>query len=133
MNDGTPTARSAFERVRVLDLAHTLAGPFAAMLLADLGCDVIKVEAPGSGDQTRRSMGPIEAWGESTAFFAVNRNKRSIVLDLKNPLGLGALLRLAGTADVLIENFRPGTTARLGIDYQRLRVTNERLIYASIS
>jgi len=133
MTESAVSAGEAFGGIRVLDLAHTLAGPYSAMLLADLGCDVIKVEAPGGGDQTRWSMGPIEAWGESTAFFAVNRNKRSIVLDLKDPLGLAALIRLANAADVLIENFRPGTTARLGIDYERLSATNERLVYASIS
>jgi formyl-CoA transferase len=133
MTSGAPPAIDTFGSIRVLDLAHTLAGPFAAMLLADLGCDVIKVEAPQGGDQTRRSMGRIEDWGESTAFFAVNRNKRSVVLDLKDSRGRDALIRLANTADVLIENFRPGATARLGIDYEQLRTTNERLIYASIS
>jgi crotonobetainyl-CoA:carnitine CoA-transferase CaiB-like acyl-CoA transferase len=126
-------AAGPFAAIRVIELAHTLAGPFAAMLLGDLGCDVVKVEPPAGGDQTRRGMGPIEEWGESAAFLAVNRNKRSVVLDLKDPAGLEALMRLALRADVLIENFRPGTTARLGVDYERLRAVNGRLIYASIS
>ena len=77
----------AFGPVRVLDLAHTLAGPYAAMVLADLGCDVIKVEPPGTGDSSRHALGPKEAWGESASFFAVNRNKRSVVLDLKSESG----------------------------------------------
>jgi crotonobetainyl-CoA:carnitine CoA-transferase CaiB-like acyl-CoA transferase len=123
----------AFGTVRVLDLAHTLAGPYAAMVLADLGCDVIKVEPPGTGDSSRHALGPKEAWGESASFFAVNRNKRSVVLDLKSEAGLAAFHRLAATADVLIENFRPGTTARLGIDYETLSELNPRLIYGSVS
>ncbi len=123
----------AFGPVRVLDLAHTLAGPYAAMVLADLGCDVIKVEPPGTGDSSRHALGPKEAWGESASFFAVNRNKRSVVLDLKSESGLAAFHRLAATADVLIENFRPGTTARLGIDYETLSELNPRLIYGSVS
>jgi len=132
MSADPAAAASPFAGIRVIEMAHTLAGPFAAMLLGDLGCDVVKVEPPG-GDQTRRGMGPIEAWGESAAFLAVNRNKRSVILDLKDPAGLDALLRLARSADVVVENFRPGTTARLGVDYEHLRTVNDRLVYASIT
>jgi formyl-CoA transferase len=128
-----PTSASPFSGTRVLDLAHTLAGPFAALVLADLGCDVIKVEPPNGGDSSRRSLGRIQEWGESTAFFAANRNKRSIVLDLKSPEGSKAFHRLAETADVVIESFRPGTAQRLGIDYETLSRSNPRLIYASVS
>jgi crotonobetainyl-CoA:carnitine CoA-transferase CaiB-like acyl-CoA transferase len=135
MNPGEATGLdpTAFAGVRVLDLAHTLAGPYAAQVLADLGCDVVKVESPGGGDASRRSLGRIQHWGESSAFFAVNRNKRSIVLDLKTRDGLDAFRELAATADVVIESFRPGTAARLGIDYPTLRERNERIIYASVS
>jgi crotonobetainyl-CoA:carnitine CoA-transferase CaiB-like acyl-CoA transferase len=132
-DESPATVHEAFGTVRVLDLAHTLAGPYAALVLADLGCDVIKIEPPGTGDSSRHALGPREAWGESASFFAVNRNKRSMVLDLKSEAGLKAFHRLVLTADVVIENFRPGTTARLGIDYETLSERNPRLIYGSVS
>ena len=108
-----------------------MAGPFCAMQLADLGADVVKVEPPG-GDSTRRWMraGPN---GESAGFNAVNRGKRGIVLNLKTSAGRDVFRRLSRTADVLIENFRPGTMAELGLDYPRLSAENQGLIYASIS
>lgn len=116
--------------IRVLDLGQVMAGPYCAMQLADLGGDVIKVEPP-EGDATRQ-MGT-RAGTDSTGFAALNRNKRSIVLDLKTPTGRDALARLAATADILIENFRPGVMAALGLDYGSLAAVNPLLIYASIS
>ncbi len=123
----------ALSGVRVLDITQVLAGPFCSQLLGDLGADVTKVEPIGVGDSTRSGMGTIMSGGESTGFLAVNRNKRSITIDLKNTEGRAVFYRLAETADVLVENFRPGVTSRLGIDYDTIRVINPRLIYASIS
>jgi formyl-CoA transferase len=119
--------------MRVLDLTQVMAGPFCCQLLGDLGADVIKVEPPGVGDQSRRSMG-FRMQGEDTAaFLAVNRNKRSVTLNLKDDVHRAAFYRLVDTADVMVENFRPGVTKRLGIDYETVRERNPRLIYASIS
>jgi formyl-CoA transferase len=126
------SAPSPLSRLRVLDVAQVLAGPYCAQLLGDLGCDVVKVEPP-AGDASRHSLGRLQEWGESAAFFAVNRNKRSIALDLKRSEGLAVFRRLARTADVVIESYRPGTAARLGIDDGTLRADNPRLVYASIS
>ena len=117
--------------VRVLDLTRVLAGPFATMLLADLGADVLKIEQ-ASGDDTRH-FGPPFVGGESTYFLAINRGKRSLVLDLKSPDGIAELLRLAARSDVLVENFRPGVLDRLGIGAKTLRALNPRLIVASLS
>jgi crotonobetainyl-CoA:carnitine CoA-transferase CaiB-like acyl-CoA transferase len=122
----------ALSHIRVLDVSQVLAGPYAAMLLGDMGADVIKVEAPGHGDHSR-NMAPRISDELSGAFLAVNRNKRGISLDLKQPKGQELLHRLAETADVLIENFRPGVAARLGIDYDTLRQVNSRLVHCSIS
>jgi crotonobetainyl-CoA:carnitine CoA-transferase CaiB-like acyl-CoA transferase len=116
---------SALADVRVLELTQVMAGPFCGQVLADMGADVIKVEPPG-GDSTRRSLG-------TAAFLAVNRNKRSIELDLKDPGQRAVFVRLAETADVVLENHRPGVVARLGVDYETLREVNPRLVYASIS
>ena len=118
--------------LRVLDLTHALAGPFCTMLLGDLGADVIKVEAPGEGDHARR-WGPPFVNGESTYFLSVNRNKRSVTLDLKNEDGLRAATDLALASVVLVENFRPGTTARLGLGWDVLHERRPELVYASIS
>ena len=112
--------------MRVIELTQIMAGPFCGQVLADQGADVIKVEPPETGDQTRRSMG-------ESAFRAVNRNKRSITLDLKDPEDRVTLLRLVEDADVLLENYRPGVAKKLGADYETLRAVNPRLIYASIS
>ncbi|HXM54161.1 MAG TPA: CoA transferase [Candidatus Dormibacteraeota bacterium] len=117
--------------VRVLDLTRVLAGPFATMLLADLGADVIKVERPGDGDETRH-LPPLRE-GESHYFMSVNRGKRGIAIDLKQPAGRDLALELAGASDVLVENFRPGVIARLGLDYERVRGVNPALVYCSIS
>ncbi|TAK24610.1 MAG: CoA transferase [Chloroflexota bacterium] len=117
--------------VRVLELTNFIAGPFCGCQLADLGADVIKIETPGAGDHARRNP-PIVA-GDGAAFFALNRGKRSVALDLKDRRGRAAFLRLVETADVLIENMRPGAMADLGIDAETVRSINPRLIYCSIS
>lgn len=123
---------SALTGLRVLDVSQVLAGPYAAMLLGDMGADVIKVEAPGQGDLSRH-MAPRISDDMSGAFLAINRNKRGISLDLKHADGRALLHRLAAVADVLIENFRPGVAARLGIDYATLAEFNPRLVHCSIS
>jgi formyl-CoA transferase len=115
----------------VIDLTQVMAGPFCSMLLADMGADVIKVEPP-EGEPTRH-MGFELAPGVSGPFLAVNRNKRGITLDLKQPAGAEALRRLARTADVLVENFRPGVARRLGVDWETLAGVNPRLVYCAIS
>jgi len=117
--------------LRVLDLTRVLVGPYATMLLGDLGADVIKVERPDEGDETRH-VEPIVA-GESHYFVSVNRSKRSIAVDMKAPEGKLILLELAGLSDVMVENFRPGVAARLGLDYESVRHLNPRLVYCSIS
>ncbi|MGH3666611.1 MAG: CaiB/BaiF CoA transferase family protein [Egibacteraceae bacterium] len=121
------------EDVRVLDLTQVMAGPFCSMVLADLGADVVKIEPPGTGDQARTSIGLSMKGEDTAAFLAVNRNKRSATLNLKSDEGRALFCRLAGTADVVVENFRPGVTRKLGVDYDALRKVNPRLIYASIS
>ncbi len=115
----------------VADFSRILAGPYATMLLADLGAEVVKVEGPG-GDDTRTWMPPVRG-DVSTYFLGVNRNKRSIALDLKNPDDLDVAQRLAGRADVMIENFRPGGLKRFGLDYDTVAAGNARVVYASIS
>ena len=129
MSDRRP---GPLEGVKVLDLTRVLAGPYCAMFLGDLGAEVVKVEQPGIGDDTR-GWGPPFAGGESAYFLCVNRNKKSLTVDLKSAQGIDLLRRLAKTADVLIENFRPGTMERLGLGEKELRVSNPRLIYASLS
>lgn len=124
---------SALEHLTVLDLSQVMAGPFCCQLLGDLGADVIKVEPTGKGDATRSSTGHTLPNGESAAFLAVNRNKKSIAIDLKTPEGLESFHRLVRTADVVVESFRPGVAAKLGIDYESLRQINDRIIHASIS
>jgi crotonobetainyl-CoA:carnitine CoA-transferase CaiB-like acyl-CoA transferase len=118
--------------VKVLDLTRVLSGPFASMMLADLGADVLKVERPGRGDDTR-AFGPPFAGGVSTYFLSINRGKRSLVLDLKDPADRETCLALARRADVLLENFRPGVLDRLGLGWEVLREENPRLIYCAIS
>jgi len=126
-----PAPPRALEGLRVLDQTQVMAGPFCAMLLADMGADVIKIEPPGG--ETTRSMDLEAAPGVSAPFLAVNRNKRGLVLDLKRAEGVAILKQLVATADVLIENDRPGVAARLGVDYPALSAINPRLIYCSIS
>jgi crotonobetainyl-CoA:carnitine CoA-transferase CaiB-like acyl-CoA transferase len=120
----------ALASIRVLDITQFMAGPFCAMLLADLGADVIKIEPPG-GDATRQWAGA--KGSESAGFNAMNRGKRSIVLNLKTAGGQDAVRRLASAADILIENYRPGVMRQFGLDYETLSPANARLIYVSIS
>jgi formyl-CoA transferase len=119
--------------VRVLDISQVMAGPYACMLLGDLGADVIKIEPPGTGDQTRGSMGFKMKGADSLGFLNMNRNKRSVTLDLKSTAGKEVLETLAAEADILIENYRPGALKRLGLGYDVLREINPRLVYTSIS
>ena len=126
-------AEGALDGLRVLDLTQVMAGPFCTMMLADLGADVIKIENPAAGDQSRRSWGYAVRGEDSRAFMALNRNKRSVCLDLKSPDDLASFHRLVQTADVVVENFRPGVTKRLKVDYETLSELNPRLIYASVS
>ena len=117
--------------IRVLDLSRVLAGPYCTMVLGDLGADVIKVEPP-EGDETR-GWGPPFAEGESAYYLCVNRNKRDIVINLKTEEGRAILPELMKQSDVLVENFRPGTLARFGLDYESARSLNPRLVYCSIT
>lgn len=120
------------ENLRVLDLSRVLSGPYCTMVLADFGADVIKVERPGSGDDTRGWVPP--ALGDESAYFlSINRNKRSITLDLGTDEGKEVVYRLAKWADVVVENFRPGTAEELGVGYETLKDLNPRLIYCAIS
>jgi crotonobetainyl-CoA:carnitine CoA-transferase CaiB-like acyl-CoA transferase len=115
----------------VADFSRILAGPYASMLMADLGAEVVKVEGPG-GDDTRTWMPPVRD-GEATYYLSINRNKRSVALDLKDPSDLGLAKELASRADILIENFRVGGLARFGLDYDAVAATNPGVIYASIT
>ena len=123
----------ALEGIRVLDFTRVLAGPYCTMVLGDLGADIIKVERDGVGDDLRQWGPPFMPDGESTYFLSVNRNKRSIVLDLKNATGRDLALKLARQSDVVLENFRPGVMESLGMGYEQLREINPRLIYCSIT
>lgn len=117
--------------VRVLEVGNFMAGPFCGMQLADLGADVIKVENPDGGDMVRSSAPFVD--GESSNFIRLNRNKRSLAVDLKHARGNEIFVRLARTADVVVENLRPGAMARLGLDYARLKEVNPRLVYVAAS
>ncbi|MGI9328294.1 MAG: CaiB/BaiF CoA transferase family protein [Pseudomonadales bacterium] len=122
--------------IRLLDLTHMLAGPYAGMILADLGCDTVKVEPPGRGEGTRRLLedDPKNSLGGMGAyFFTLNRNKRSVALDLKNPDGRAVFYRLVQSADVVLDNFAADVTARLKVDYETLKLHNPRIITCSIS
>jgi crotonobetainyl-CoA:carnitine CoA-transferase CaiB-like acyl-CoA transferase len=129
--------------VRVADLSRVLAGPYATMLLADMGAEVVKVEQPGRGDDTR-AWGPPYAEpaeqhredhspGEAAYFLSVNRNKRSLAVDLKDPDGLAAVQELCATSDVVIQNFRPGVIERLGLGYEEISERNPAVVYCSVS
>jgi CoA:oxalate CoA-transferase len=119
------------EGLKVLDLTRVLAGPYCTMLLGDLGADIIKVEMPGTGDDSRH-FGPYQN-GESAYFMSLNRNKRSMTLNLKNEQGKSLLKELVKQVDVIIENFRPGTMEKLGLGYDTLKTINPKLIYAASS
>ena len=125
------TMQGALDGIRVLDLTNHLSGPYCGMLLGDLGADVIKIERPGEGDEARHM--PPFVNGEGSPFMLWNRNKRSVVIDLKSEGGREAIHALAREADIVLENFRPGTLDRLGIGYGALRATNPKLIYCAIS
>ncbi len=122
----------ALDDITVLDLSHALAGPFASTLLGDFGASVIKVETPGSGD-IARAWGPPFYGSDSAYFVNLNRNKKSVEIDLKHPEGKELFFQLLERSDVLVENFRVGTVQKLGIDYPRARARNPRIVYCSIS
>lgn len=122
----------SLEGIKVLDLSRTLAGPYCTMLLGDMGADVIKVEQPGSGDETRRFTPP--TWnGEATYYLSSNRNKRGITVDLKSPEGKEIIYKLAKDADIFVENFRTGAMEKLGFGYEKIREINPRIVYTSVS
>ena len=123
---------ASLDGITVLDLTRVLSGPYCTMLLADMGARVIKIEQPGKGDDTR-AWGPPFIEGESAYFLSINRNKESVTLDFKHPDGRAILDRLITASDVLVENFRPGTLAKLGLDYASLAAKYPRLVYASVS
>ncbi len=124
---------SALGDLLILDLSRVLAGPYATQLLGDLGARILKVEQPGSGDETRSWGPPFTTSGQSAYFLCANRNKESITLNLKHPAGREVLRELAARADVLVENFKTGTMASLGLDYASLRECNPGLIYCAIT
>jgi crotonobetainyl-CoA:carnitine CoA-transferase CaiB-like acyl-CoA transferase len=120
------------EGLTVLDLTRVLSGPYCTMLLADMGARVIKVEQPGKGDDTR-AWGPPFLEGESAYFLSINRNKESVTVDFKRPEGRAVLDQLLARSDVLVENFRPGTLAKQGLDYASIKSRFPRLVYCSVS
>jgi crotonobetainyl-CoA:carnitine CoA-transferase CaiB-like acyl-CoA transferase len=122
----------ALEGIRVLDLTRALAGPFCTLMLGDNGADIIKIEQPGTGDDTRH-WGPPFIEGESAYYLSINRNKRSLTLNLREPEGKEVFLKLAKTADVVVENFTPGVMGRFGLDYEPVKAVNPNIIYCSIS
>ena len=122
----------ALEGIRVLDLTRALAGPFCTLMLGDNGADVIKIEIPGTGDDTRH-WGPPFIQEESAYFLSINRNKRSLTLNLRDPAAKDVFLRLATDADAIVENFTPGVMGRFGLDYQAVKSVNPRIVFCSIS
>jgi len=128
-----PKKRPLLEGIRVLDLSRVLAGPYCTMMLGDLGADVIKVEAPGRGDDTRHWGPPFAKGGESAYFLCANRNKRSMTLNLKSDRGLSILKSLIQQSDILVENFRVGTLERWGLSYEELQRLRPGLIYCTIT
>lgn len=132
VSDEAQQARGPLSGVRVADFSRVLAGPHATMILADLGADVIKIESP-EGDGTRQWSPPVNAVGQSTYFAGVNRGKRSVALDLRSPEGLERARELAASADVVIENFKPGTMEKFGLGYEAVAEQNPGVVYCSIS
>lgn len=133
MEEPNHREESSLAGLRILDFTRVLAGPLSTMLLADLGAEVTKIERPGIGDETRAWGPPYDSAGQATYFQAVNRNKRSLFLDLTDEDDRAELRRLALEADVVAENFRPGVMARFGLDYETLRAENPGLVYCSIT
>jgi crotonobetainyl-CoA:carnitine CoA-transferase CaiB-like acyl-CoA transferase len=123
----------ALEGLRIVDLTRIVAGPLATQIFADYGAEVIKIEQPGIGDDSRHWAPPRTRDGQATYFFSVNRGKKSVTVDLKHPRGKALVAELARRADVLVENFTPGTADRLGLGHLALRAANPRLVYCSIS
>jgi len=119
--------------IRVFDMSRVLAGPSCAQLLGDLGADVIKIEPVNGEWQRHVSAGGARGNRINVSFLSLNRNKRSLAIDLKKPEGRGVLLDLVRSADVFMQNYRPGVTERLGVDYETLRAINPRLVYVSMS
>lgn len=128
MND----MKKPLDGIRVLDLSRVLAGPYCTSMLADLGAEVIKIEMPEHGDDSRH-LGAFDANGDSIYYALINRGKRSIELDFKEPADMERFISLVKTADVIVENFRPGVTKRLGIDFESLKSHNKKIVYTSIS
>lgn len=124
-------SEGALAGLRVLDLTRVLAGPFCTMIMADMGAEVIKIEEAGKGDDTRQ-MGPFQN-GESAYYMNLNRNKKGVTLNLKHPRGKELFLGLVRCADIVVENYRPGTMEKLGLGYEDLKAVNPRIIYAAIS
>lgn len=120
------------EGLRVIDLTQAMAGPFCTMNFADMGADVIKIEPPGEGEPTRQ-LGAVQKNGHSATFMTMNRGKRDLAVDLKRPEGIEIMKRLAATADVFVQNYRPGVAERLGLGYAALAAVNARLIYCAVS
>ncbi len=134
MNDHTMSNTGPLAGLRVLDLTIALAGPMCTQRMGEMGADIVKIEAPGGGDFSRYStMAGITKFGDATTFVTLNRNKRSLILDLKSDAGRDVLYRMVKDADVLVQNFRPRVAGKLGIDYATLRAINPRLVYGSIS
>ncbi|MGP1630087.1 MAG: CaiB/BaiF CoA transferase family protein, partial [Giesbergeria sp.] len=137
--NASPTSAGALAGIRVLDLSRVLAGPWCTQILADLGADVVKVERPGAGDDTRHWGPPFlkDSNGDDTHqasyFTACNRNKRSVTLDMATPEGQALIRQMAGQADIVVENFKVGGLAQYGLDHESLRALNPRLIYCSIT
>lgn len=134
MTEHTPLNRGPLTGLKVLDLTIALAGPMCTQRMGEMGADIIKVEAPGGGDFSRYStMAGVTKFGDATTFITLNRNKRSLILDLKSDAGREVLYRMVKDADVLVQNFRPRVAAKLGIDFATLSAINPRLVYGSIS
>lgn len=123
----------ALDGIVVADFTRVLAGPYATMMLADMGAEVVKIERPGTGDDTRSWGPPYDDAGSTTYFNSVNRNKTSVVLDLASEQGRAEALRLVARADIVVENFRAGTMERLGLGYDDLLTVNPQLIYCSVT
>ncbi|MFE0858445.1 CaiB/BaiF CoA transferase family protein [Streptomyces mutabilis] len=133
LTDHAADGTAALAGLRIADFSRVLAGPYATMLLADLGAEVVKVERPGTGDDTRAWRPPADAAGTSTYFLGVNRNKRSVTLDLATDEGRDRARELIARSDVVVENFRPGTMAKLGLGHEELLAADPRLVYCSVT